>query len=435
MPDTVLKTNPLRSELYEELHARPFPEVVSPACVSHIAIPIETTDVKAHITHLSNLARLFSTNPPAADARCYYQTFPGFDLRWERHTEFCTYSFIRNRCDAAPFARTAMDLLPAEWRKAGPGQSVAAAHLVMLPGEPPQPHLESMRETFEGQLVFGSDIVDRRAAIFTSFRLHSDGFARFLVYNRSLSDFQAGRTTQRVLEVETYRIMALLGFPVAKKIWPRAQAIDAQLGDIIEDNSRLDSADDERAMLQRISGLADEIEHFRSRTNYRFSATRAYHQLTMQRLADLREQALPGMSSLAKFVDRRLTPAVDTCSALELHLKDMSKRVARATEMLRTRVEMSIETQNQHLLESLNRRGQQQIKLQEMVEGLSVAAISYYVVGLLRMGIVAAADAGWPVNVDIATGVLVLPVVGAVWWLVHLRRRRIEGKVKRNDPD
>jgi len=439
MPDTLLKTNPLRSELYEELHARPFPEIAAPACVSHIAIPAEGADIPAHIAHLSELARRYSTNPPAADAGCYYQTFPGFELRWERHTEFCTYTFIRNRCEATPFARTAMELLPIDWRAAGPGHSVAAAHLVMLPGEPPEPHVESMREMFEEQLVFGSNIVDRRAAIFTSFRLHSDGFARFLVYNRELSDFQAGRTTQRVLEVETYRIMALLGFPVAKAIWPRAQRIDAQLGDIIEDNSRLESADDERTMLNRISGLADEIEHFRSRTNYRFSATRAYHHLVTRRLADLREEALPGMSSLAKFVDRRLTPAVDTCSALEEHLKDMSKRVARATEMLRTRVEMTIETQNQNLLEGLNRRGQQQIKLQQTVEGLSVAAISYYVVGLLHTGIKAGADAGWPVNVEIATGVLVLPVVAAVWWLIRLRRRRIavdiDGKAGNSDND
>jgi uncharacterized membrane-anchored protein len=61
---------------------------------------------------------------------------------------------------------------------------------------------------------------------------------------------------------------------------------------------------------------------------------------------------------------------------------------------------------------------------------LSVAAISYYVVGLLRMGINAGVEAGWPVDVDIATGVMVVPVVAGVWWLVRSRRRRIEGEDK-----
>jgi uncharacterized membrane-anchored protein len=428
--DTPIKSHQLRSELYEELHARPFPEVVAPACVSHIAIPAEDTEIPTHIEHLSQLARRYSVNPPAADASCYYQSFPGFELRWERHTEFCAYSFIRAGCDTSPFSRTALDFLPTEWREAGPGRSVVAAHLVMMPGDPPDPPGDAMREMFEGQVLFGSHIVGRRAALFTSFRIHSDGFARYLVYNRGLSDFQAGRTTQRVLEVETYRIMALLGYPVAKNIWPNAQRIDAELGSIIADNLSLRTTADEQAMLQRINVLANEIEHHRSRTNYRFSATRAYHHIVTRRLADLREEALPGMSSLAKFLDRRLSPAVDTCSALEIHLQDMSQRIARATEMLRTRVEMSIEEQNQALLESLDRRGNQQLKLQQTVEGLSVAAISYYVVGLLRMGINAGVEAGWPVDVDIATGVMVVPVVAGVWWLVRSRRRRIEGEDK-----
>ena len=428
MTDSPIKSHQLRSELYEELHARPFPEVVAPACVSHIAIPAEDREIPAHIEHLAQLSRRYSVNPPAPDSTCYYQSFPGFELRWERHTEFCAYSFVRTHCESPPFSRTALDFLPAEWRAAGPGRSVAAAHLAMIPGEAPDPHGNEMREMFEGQILFGSHIVDRRATIFTSFRLHSDGFARFVIYNRGLSDFQAGRTTQRVLEVETYRIMALLGYPVAKNIWPGAQRVDAELGSIIADNCSLRTAEDERAMLQRINELADEIEHFRSRTNYRFSATRAYHRLVTRRLNDLREEAVPGMSSLAKFLDRRLSPAVDTCSALEVHLKDMSQRVARATEMLRTRVEMTIEEQNQRLLESLDRRGRQQLKLQQTVEGLSVAAISYYVVGLLRVGIKSLADSGLPVNVDVVTGIMVIPVVAGVWWMVRSRRRRIEGE-------
>ncbi|MEJ2159181.1 MAG: DUF3422 domain-containing protein, partial [Chromatiales bacterium] len=331
--DTPIKSHQLRSELYEELHARPFPEVVAPACVSHIAIPAEDTEIPTHIEHLSQLARRYSVNPPAADASCYYQSFPGFELRWERHTEFCAYSFIRTGCDTSPFSRTALDFLPTEWREAGPGRSVVATHLVMMPGDPPDPHGDAMREMFEGQVIFGSHIVGRRATLFTSFRIHSDGFGRYLIYNRGLSDFQAGRTTQRVLEVETYRIMALLGYPVAKNIWPGAQRIDAELGSIIADNLSLRTTADEQAMLQRINVLANEIEHHRSRTNYRFSATRAYHHIVTRRLADLREEALPGMSSLANFLDRRLSPAVETCSALESHLQDMSKRIARATEM------------------------------------------------------------------------------------------------------
>jgi len=54
------------------------------------------------------------------------------------------------------------------------------------------------------------------------------------------------------------------------------------------------------------------------------------------------------------------------------------------------------------------------------VEGLSVAAISYYVIGLLGYAGKAAKAAGLPINPDLATG-LVVPVVAACVWL-GLRR-------------
>ncbi len=43
---------------------------------------------------------------------------------------------------------------------------------------------------------------------------------------------------------------------------------------------------------------------------------------------------------------------------------------------------MALEAQNQTLLASMDRRARLQLRLQQTVEGLSVAAICYYVVGL-----------------------------------------------------
>jgi uncharacterized membrane-anchored protein len=68
----------------------------------------------------------------------------------------------------------------------------------------------------------------------------------------------------------------------------------------------------------------------------------------------------------------------------------------------------------------MNARAAQQLRLQQAVEGLSVAAISYYMIGLFGYAGKAAKAAGLPVNPDLLTGLLV-PVVAVCVWL-GLRR-------------
>ncbi|HAY26080.1 MAG TPA: DUF3422 domain-containing protein, partial [Candidatus Accumulibacter sp.] len=55
-----------------------------------------------------------------------------------------------------------------------------------------------------------------------------------------------------------------------------------------------------------------------------------------------------------------------------------SDRLARTSQLLRTRVDVELERQNQQLLAQMNRRAHLQLRLQETVEGLSVVAITYY---------------------------------------------------------
>ena len=86
---------------------------------------------------------------------------------------------------------------------------------------------------------------------------------------------------------------------------------------------------------------------------------------------------------------------------------------------------IALEAQNQDLLSSMNRRAKLQLRLQQTVEGLSVAAISYYVVGLLGYGLRALEAAGLHFNHDIATGAAIPLVIGGVWYGLHRFRRRL----------
>ncbi len=72
----------------------------------------------------------------------------------------------------------------------------------------------------------------------------------------------------------------------------------------------------------------------------------------------------------------------------------------------------------------MNRRARLQLRLQQTVEGLSVAAVSYYVVGLIGYLARGGQEAfGLPWDPAVATAVAVPAVVIMVWALVRRIRR------------
>jgi uncharacterized membrane-anchored protein len=420
-----LQPHPLRDELYGELHARPTPLLYAPLRASHVAFlngPQEIEDSRAHV---ARLAKRYATSAPAPGADFYHGDFEGFELRWEKHTEFCSLTVIRQGVGQDPFQDTAFGLLPEDWVDAIPGRLVAATHMAVIPDAAPEPGGERLHALFEGQLVAGSRITDGRAAAWTSFRMHRDGFCRYLLHDHGLSPYQAGRTVQRLLELETYRVMALLGLPAARGLASETTRLDGELAGIMDRFMAIESAEDERHLLADLSALATTVEHHRSSTNYRFGATRAYYRLVNGILLNLREDHFPGMSSMGKFLERRLAPGVRTCIAMEDRLENLSRRVGRAGELLQARINVNIETQNQGLLTAMNRRSQLQLRLQQTVEGLSVAAISYYTVALLKILFESLEATGAPLRADVATGIAVPVVVLAVWTLVRRIRRRL----------
>ncbi len=428
---TRLTPHPLREEIYGELHARPTPLLEVPVRASHLVFLTDLEQMASSHAHIVRLAKRYATTAPTPGANHFQGHFGGFELRWEKHTEFCSLTVLRQGDRPVPFEDTAFSLLPEDWVDAIPGSLVVATHVALMPQEMPEPSSQQLADWFEGQLVIGSRLSDGRASAWTTFRMHRDGFSRFLIRDNGLSPFQAGRTVQRLLDLETYRVVSLLALPAARSLATETTRLDTELAAIMDRFMTIESAEDERQLLAELSGLAATVEHHRSTTNYRFGATRAYYSLVNGILANLREEHYPGMSSMAKFLERRLGPGVRTCFAMEDRLENLSKRVGRAGELLQARINVNIETQNQGLLTAMNRRSRMQLRLQQTVEGLSVAAISYYTIALLKILFDALESSGAPINSHIAVGGAVPIVILTVWGLV----RRIRRHLDRDDHD
>lgn len=414
-----------RRALYDELHARPFPVLATPLRVSHLAIlPVDgELPGQRELPHLACLCAQRGVAAPASGESCFYHDFGDFELRWERHTEFCTWTVLQKGSDPAPMRNTPLAALPAAWLAALPGRVVAAVHLSVEPRRQPMPSRDELRTHFDGERMIGSLVHDGRAEVWTAFRLHADGFGRFLVFHDDLNPCETGRLVQQLLELETYRLMALLTLPLVRDSQPALSAMDIDLAGVV---TRLTGSETERDMLDRLAGHAAQLEQLRARLNYRLAATRAYYALAMKRLEQLRVGEMRGLQTMAYFLDRRLTPAVRTCEAVAARLEDLSQRIDRAAELIRTRVDLSIEEQNQSLLASMDRRSRLQLRLQQAVEGLSVAAISYYVVQLVHAVAEGLPHLGIAVDATLVTALSVPLVLAAVVALVVLLRRRVD---------
>lgn len=440
-----LALHPLRDELYNELHARPFQVIPCPARVTHIALLTSSAEREEQFRHLQELHRTLGFSWPETETSCLEETFGSLRIRREMHMEFVSYTFINLAADndSPPFASTGISALPKGWLDRLVGTVVAAFHLDLQQAvDATAAELDAVRPWFEGMRLVGSSPNEGSARVWGSFRLHSDGFGRFMVLNRSMSDSQLGRLTQRLMEIETYRLMSLLALPLAREISPRLTEMDARLVGITQSLSNQNLSNqslskssanqgsanqasqasqasqgpaDEPGILAELSDIAARIEAFRAQTTFRFAATRAYHQLVLSRLEELREDELSGHLTISEFMTRRLTPAVKTCESVSERLEDLSKRVDRASEMMRTRIDLAIQSQNQQLLSSMERRSRIQLMMQHTVEGLSVVAISYYLVALLGYVIDALAQTGLQFHKPVVTGLSVPLVIVLVW--------------------
>jgi uncharacterized membrane-anchored protein len=288
-----------------------------------------------------------------------------------------------------------------------------------------------MRRLFEGNAIVGCE-ASQAAQVWTDFQIQSDGFVRFVVRDAGLKGQQAGRLVQRLLEIETYRMMALLGLPNAQRSITVLNSIESELASLTAamvasgDNDTDEEAGiaKEQALLEQITSLAARLEQLAVDNGYRFSASQAYFKLVHSRIDELRERRIEGVPTIAEFMQRRLTPAMNTCTATARRQEVLGERLANTNSLLRTRVGIRQEQQNNKILQSMNTRAAQQLRLQQAVEGLSVVAISYYLAGLVGYGGKALKASGMHIDTDLVTGISV-PILALVVWvgLNRLRKR------------
>lgn len=412
----------LRKELNDELHGRAGMPVSVPATIIHLTYTIEHNDQDPVLAIIA-LCKAMKQKPPQPDALHFAMPVIGGHLRFERHGEFYRINLLRkSESPDDPFVG-----LPKNWIEELPGKRLVAIRTSLVQKQKNKAADSVAQKMFGHDDVAASVIGQGEATIWMDFRIGPDGFTQILVENTNMSPLRMGRALRRIHEIETYRMMALLALPVARKLLPEINDLEQRLARTVEAMAQGQGTYEDAALLEQLSTTSRDVESISSRSNYRFSASRAYSTLVSKRIAELNEERVKNHQRIGVFVDRRFSPAMATCQAVADRITSLTLRCERASNLLRTRVDIALEGQNQQLLTSMNNRAQQQLKLQETVEGLSIVAISYYLSGLIFKMFDGVLHELGPTRVNVIN-MTVIPIVALCVWLVM---KRVKSRLNR----
>lgn len=423
-----IEDHPLRYELANELHARPFPSIDAPSRAAFLAIKkpqdAASRDREKDRAHLIALLDRFGADHPKPGATHFFGAIGRYRLKWESHTEFVTYTIFGPGNAERPFDNKTFDVFPDDWLAEAPGARVTSAliRVETLKDEDAIP--DKVEEWFVPESLAISRVLDDTAIMAGDFRIDPAGHMRFALFVRpDTGSRRIGRIVQRLCEIETYKSMSMLGLSRVRQLGGQMSALDQQMTAFTEEMTQELVRPDRT--LKALLSISSELENLLAKNSFRFGATGAYEALVHQRIGVLREERFAGRQTFAEFMMRRFDPAMRTVKASERNLHQMSERATRAANLLRTRVDVERSAQNQKLLESMDQRADLQLRLQRTVEGLSVVAISYYAVNL---AIYLLGPVGAEVGLDklVLTAIVTPLVVLGVWILIRRIRQSME---------
>ena len=385
----------LRRPLSEELHARPFHDFDGAGrFVRFIYLNAE------HKKELNAEIAAFLKNAgqpvPSDDTRFVRADFGAFIFRIERHTEFTSLTFIQKQLEMkkgisdAAFDEARLPGIPFDWVRRLPVPLFHAIWLEIGGHAPKSMTPDEVCQMLGNSRSGPSNILNEGAAqVHFSFDIDAAGYSRIVLFNNRVSPSRMGRITLRLVEMETYRLLALMGLPLVQNLSGNLSDIDKKLTYLTQTLSELIEAEDDSDqnmahLLSELSALSAELENIASMSDFRLSATKAYRQLFDSRQAALQMGRLDGHQGVAGFINRRMLPAMQTCAAFSDRLNRLADRLARSNELLRTQTELTIQHQNRDLLSSMDKRASLQLRMQQTVEWLSIAALTYYGSGLVE---------------------------------------------------
>jgi uncharacterized membrane-anchored protein len=396
----------IAARVHRELHERPPLDVQLPAHIHHAAYLLpeqEGSRKKAR----ADMAELFLALGISDDqARLgerhsvgekTYSNGDTLRITWELHSEFVTYTFTHMAAGKQSMGFGPLRLpetLPTpepEWER--------IVALDILVTDWPQLKKTERQYLFGGDRLYGSQIQGGQAQVWTTFQLDESGWEHYLVLAGELSPSQLGRQIKRLVEIENYYHLILMPLDCFRERSAELRELEVGFTQHTQEmfQAMVDApSDEERRWLALLTEQSAKVTKLKEAMRYRMGAAHSYDVQFRRILNALEEKKVPeGNQPLGTFLLARTGPTVRGYDNFNERLDSLSRGLDRATNMLRTRVEMTVQKQNLELLEGMSKQGRQQLMLQMTVEGLSVIVLSYYLTGLFGYGVKALLKLGW----------------------------------------
>ncbi len=362
-----IRNHPLRAGLSAEMHLRRLPPFEAPYRLMQIVTVLgegSTGEARAHIESLAAIGNEIVT----LAAKYGVLDIDGVHLVWERHTEFATYTLLRPGTEEVTFDPALFEPVLSKVLETIPGETVRATQIDLIADDDSGALPPGLEQWFEPEAMIACHVAGGLARIVSDFRLNADGYGRLLVLDHGLERDEPAQLVMRLQELGNYRNMALLGLPLAQRLTPAVSDLEARLAELTHAVSERTTEDDK--LLDELTFLSAELARLAAETRYRMSATRAYAQLSTDRLASLCIAPIRGYQTLADFTERRLMPAVRTCDSFSARIEDLLQRAAWTSELLRTRIDIALAKQNRDLLASMDGRTRLQVRVQDETANL-----------------------------------------------------------------
>ncbi len=417
----------------------PFDKLLSaPAHVHHTAYLMRDPPAESRQAHLAFERTLVSLGIPPEHAVRTHRSGYGvlrhdsgdrLIVRWQLHTEYFSYQLWYLPADPA----RRLSFGPLEW----PGRPVACSTFGELVTAVDLVVTDRAAEAAPDfglagdRTWFGGRVLDAPALLFTDFEPDPDGRRRYLLHGHErdalarILPFAA----ECVTKIETYYHLMLSPLPDFTAAMDQVFRLEKrQLADRDAITRGLTSADPAQLQtwLSQLTEALAQVSHLGEAVRYHLASAVPYDSIIRTTIEDLREQPLERLESLGAFVARRIRGIADGYQRLIHRIEALEQSFEGMVSIIRTRIDLAMEQQNLTILSSLDHTTKLQVRLQRMVESLSVVVQAYYLTGLGNYVFKAMEHRGWLGDAGTATALSIPVWFGLAFFLTWQAKRFLE---------
>lgn len=356
---------------------------------------------------------------------------------WQAHTEYYNYQLWHLPASATSGVAFGTLTFPSYEFPVTPLGSEVCRLDILLTSEPLPPR-ERLHALFPGPVIYGSRIFDEHTSLVTSFTPDEFGMERYWVTLSSQA--QAARLkdiVDHIVRIETYYHLLLMQKPLFSAAIDRVykfEHVHLKQREIITAHIAHANSETLQRWLNSLTQDLLKTNRIAGKLHFELSASVPYDKIVHSTLASLAETPLDSYRPVSDFVLSGITGVAEGYQQLLKRIDTLRSGFEGIISIIRTRIDLILESQNLTLLQSVDKTTKNQVILQHTVEGLSVIVIAYYVAGLGGYIFKGLQDLGWLKNANFASAIFVPIAIGLAFVITTVSRKYLQKKLSGEPP-